>query len=151
LAVPEDHRAHRTRRHVAAGRDLVMAPVPRGRDAGASSRADHVPLRLRWRAHRFDPERVLGGGSRRPRRSRRHHPRTLRILRHGSRNTGSGKIEEGVMRRLGFTTALLCLFAGTIANAADLPKPYKAGNTNFAYNLLFCDTQGLFIQNKALK
>lgn len=31
------------------------------------------------------------------------------------------------------------------------PQPYKSNVTNFAYNLLFCDIPGLFIQNKALK
>lgn len=31
------------------------------------------------------------------------------------------------------------------------PQPYKGKVTNFAYNLLFCDIPGLFIQNKSLK
>jgi hypothetical protein len=55
------------------------------------------------------------------------------------------------MRHPIFAAAVLSLFAVSSANAAELPKPYKKQVTNFAYNLLFCDTPALFIQNKALK
>jgi len=55
------------------------------------------------------------------------------------------------MRQLIFATAMLSAFVARSANAAELPKPYKSQVANFAYNLLFCDTPGLFIQNKALK
>jgi hypothetical protein len=44
---------------------------------------------------------------------------------------------------------LLSLFAGGAAQAA-LPAPYKNEGVNFAYNLLFCDTPALFLQNKSL-
>lgn len=55
------------------------------------------------------------------------------------------------MRQPIFATAVLAVFAAASANAAELPKPYKNQVTNFAYNLLFCDTPAQFIQNKALK
>jgi hypothetical protein len=55
------------------------------------------------------------------------------------------------MRHPILVTAIFCLLMGSSANAAELPKPYKKQVTNFAYNLLFCDTPALFIQNKALK
>lgn len=55
------------------------------------------------------------------------------------------------MRHLIFAAAAFALFTGTATGAAELPKPYKNQVTNFAYNLLFCDTPALFIQNKALK
>jgi hypothetical protein len=55
------------------------------------------------------------------------------------------------MRHLIFAVAMLSVLTPHLANAAELPKPYKNQVTNFAYNLLFCDTPGLFIQNKALK
>ena len=55
------------------------------------------------------------------------------------------------MRQLIFAAATLSVFAAAAASAAELPKPYKNQVTNFAYNLLFCDTPALFIQNKALK
>jgi hypothetical protein len=50
-----------------------------------------------------------------------------------------------------FAAILIGMLVATAANAADLPKPYKGNNTNFAYNLVFCDAPGLFLQNKALK
>jgi len=45
---------------------------------------------------------------------------------------------------------LLSLFAGGAAQAAPLPAPYKSEAVSFAYNLLFCDTPALFLQNKSL-
>lgn len=55
------------------------------------------------------------------------------------------------MRRIKFAAAIAGLLVPTAGYAAELPKPYKSNTVNFAYNLLFCDTPGLFIQNKALK
>src|SRR6185437_4376171 len=53
--------------------------------------------------------------------------------------------------RVKFAVAAIGLLVATAGNAAELPKPYKSNATNFAYNLLFCDTPELFIQNKGLK
>ena len=52
------------------------------------SRAEPVdlPLRLRHRPHRPGAEELCAGGARRPGRSRRHHPRPLRILRQHARD-----------------------------------------------------------------
>lgn len=55
------------------------------------------------------------------------------------------------MRHLIFAAAVLSIFIARSASATELPKPYKSDVANFAYNLLFCDTPALFIQNKALK
>lgn len=52
--------------------------------------------------------------------------------------------------RYGLIAAIaLSLFAGA-AEARPLPTPYKSEAVNFAYNLLFCDTPALFLQNKSL-
>jgi hypothetical protein len=53
-----------------------------------------------------------------------------------------------VLRLLIAVTAF-SLLAGA-AEAAPLPAPYKNQAVSFAYNLLFCDTPALFLQNKAL-
>jgi hypothetical protein len=55
------------------------------------------------------------------------------------------------MRRLKVAAIVFSLSTGAGADTANPPMPYKNQVTNFAYNLLFCDTPGLFIQNKALK
>lgn len=53
------------------------------------------------------------------------------------------------MRYRLIAAVLLSLFA-SVAQAASLPTPYKSEAVNFAYNLLFCDTPALFLQNKTL-
>ncbi len=53
--------------------------------------------------------------------------------------------------RYGLIVAVaLSLFAGNAAQARSLPAPYKNQTVNFAYNLLFCDTPALFLQNTSL-
>jgi len=53
--------------------------------------------------------------------------------------------------RYGLIAAVaLSLFAGSAVGAKPLPAPYTSQAVNFAYNLLFCDTPALFLQNKSL-
>jgi hypothetical protein len=55
--------------------------------------------------------------------------------------------------RMRLTAMIVLLLAAGEADAATpkaLPQPYKGNVTNFAYNLLFCDTPQLFAQNASL-
>lgn len=52
--------------------------------------------------------------------------------------------------RYGLIAAVALSLFVTDANAAALPAPYKSNAVNFAYNLLFCDTPSLFLQNKKI-
>ncbi|HVV65283.1 MAG TPA: hypothetical protein VHC42_07425 [Rhizomicrobium sp.] len=53
------------------------------------------------------------------------------------------------MRRIALVAGIAALWIAP-ALAAGLPQPYKKNVTNFAYNLLFCDTPALFAQNASL-
>ena len=53
--------------------------------------------------------------------------------------------------RYGLIAAVaLSVFAGSAVQAKPLPAPYQSQAVNFAYNLLFCDTPALFLQNTTL-
>jgi hypothetical protein len=52
--------------------------------------------------------------------------------------------------RYGLIAAVAVFLFGGAVQAAPLPAPYKSEAVNFAYNLLFCDTPALFLQNKSL-
>jgi hypothetical protein len=54
------------------------------------------------------------------------------------------------MRRFLIAAIMLALLADSAAASPALPAPYKSQVVNFAYNLLFCDTPALFLENKSL-
>lgn len=55
-----------------------------------------------------------------------------------------------MFRRISVVAVLFLSVAGS-ARAADLPTPYKNAGADAAYNKLFCDAPGVFVQDGSLK